>query len=92
MEDALKYIIIDAVDKVFIGKLRNKYTGYLGITARDLLDRLLDRYGKITPANIEECKKQMNDPIGAMQPIKIYFKRIDNTVQYSVDGNAAFTT
>ena len=33
MEDALKSIIIDAVDKVYIVKLRNKYTGYLGITA-----------------------------------------------------------
>ena len=36
MEDVLKSIIIDAVDKVYIGELRNKYTGYLGITARDL--------------------------------------------------------
>ena len=54
MEDALKSIIIDAVDKVYIGKLRNQYTDYLGISARDLLDNLLDRYGKITPAGVEE--------------------------------------
>ena len=57
MEDALKSIIIYAVDEVYIGKLCNKYTGYLGIKARDLLDHLLDRYGKITPADVEECKK-----------------------------------
>ena len=43
MEDTLKSIIIDAVDEVIIGKLRNKYTGYLGITARYLLDHLFDR-------------------------------------------------
>ena len=71
MEDALKSIIVDAVDEVYIGGLRNKYTGYLGITARDLLDHLLDRYGKITPADVEECKKQMNEPIDATQPINI---------------------
>ena len=58
MEDALKSIIIDAVDKVYIGKLWNKYTGYLGITARDLLYHLLDRYGKITPADVKECKNR----------------------------------
>ena len=40
MGDALKSIIIDTVDEVYIGELWNKYTGYLGITARDLLDRL----------------------------------------------------
>ena len=71
MEDALKTIIIDAVDEVYIGELRNKYTGYLGITSRDLLDHLLDRYGKITPADVKECKKQMNKPINATQPIDI---------------------
>ena len=59
MKDALKSIIINAVDEVYIGKLRNKHTGYLGITARDLLDHLLDRYGKITPADVKECKNEM---------------------------------
>ena len=76
MEDALKSIIIDAVDEVYIGELRNKYTGYLGITACDLLDHLLNRYSKITPAEVKECKKQMNEPIDATQPIDIYF--LDN--------------
>ena len=92
MEDALKSIFIGAVEEVYIGELRNKYTGYLGITARDLLDNFLDRYGKITPADVEECKKQMNEPIDATQPIAIYFKRIDDTVQYAANGNVAFTT
>ena len=92
MEDALKSIIVDAVYEVYIGELRNKYTGYLGITARDLPDHLLNCYGNITPADVEECKKQMNKPIDATQTIGIYFKRIDDTVQYSADGNVAFTT
>ena len=92
MEVALKYIIIDAVDKVYIGELRNKYTGYLVVTARGLLNYILGWYGKITPADVEECKKQMNEPIDATQPINIYFKIIYNTVQYAADGNVAFTT
>ena len=58
MGDALKSIIIDAVDEVYIGELWNKYTGYLGITAHDLLDCLLDRYGKITPADVKEFKNR----------------------------------
>ena len=92
MEDALKSIIIDTVDEVYISKLWNKYTSYLGITARDLLDHLLDWYGKITTADVEECKKQMNEPIDAMQPIHIYFKSINNTVEYAANGNVTFTT
>ena len=72
MEDALKSIIVDAVYKVYIGELRNKYTGYLGITARDLLDHLLNLYGKITPADVEECKKQMNEPIVCVASIGLF--------------------
>ena len=55
MEDALKSLEIDLVDNVVIGKLRNKH---LGITARDLLYHLLDRYGEITPADVKECQKK----------------------------------
>ena len=88
MEDALKSIIIDAVDEVYIGELRNKYTGYLGITARNLLDHLLDHYGTITPLCVEECKKQINEPIDATQSIDIYFKHID---EFAANGNVAFT-
>ena len=57
MEDALKSLIFNSVDYVYIGELCNEYTGYLGITARNLLYHLLDRYEKITPANVEEYKK-----------------------------------
>ena len=92
MEDALKAAIIDAVDDTYIGELRDKYTGYLGVTPMDLLDHLLDRYGKITPADIEHCKKMMQDPIDSSQPIDVYFKRIDDSVQYAADGQVAFTT
>ena len=91
-EDALTSIIITAAFAVYIGKLRNKYTGYLGFTARDLLDHILDRYGMISPADVIECNKQMNEPIDATQPIDIYFNRINDTVQYAADGNVAFTT
>ena len=57
MEDALKYLIIELVDDVYIVELCKKYTGYLCITYRNLLDHLHNRHGKITPANVEECKK-----------------------------------
>ena len=55
IEGALKSIIIDAVNEVYIGELGNKYTGYLGIIACGLLDHLLDRYGNITPTEVKEC-------------------------------------
>jgi hypothetical protein len=73
-------------------ELRNKYTGYLGVTARDLIDHLLDRYGKITPVDIAACKQRINEPIDASQPIDVYFQKIDDCIQYADHGQVAFTT
>jgi hypothetical protein len=91
MDDALKAQVIDTIQDTYINEMRNKYTGYLGVTTRDLLDHLLDRYGKITPADIEECKRRMIEPIDSTQPIDIFFQRIDECVQYAVDGQVGFS-
>ena len=92
MDDALKAFVIDSIEDTYLCEMRNKYTGYLGVTTRDLFDHLLDRYGKITPADIEACKTKMNAPIDASQPIDVFFQRIDDCVQYAADGRVAFTT
>ena len=91
MDDAIKSQIIDSVDDTYLCELRNKYTGYMGVSSRDLIDHLLDRYGKITPADIEECKTRMTTPMDSSQPIDVYFKQIDDCIQYAVDGQVAFT-
>jgi hypothetical protein len=92
MDSALKTQIIDAIKDTYLCELRNKYTGYLGVTAQDLIDHLLDRYGKITPADIAACKQCINEPIDASQAIDVYFQTIDDCIQYADDGQVAFTT
>ena len=91
MDDALKGQIIDTIDDAYLCEMRNKYTGYLGITTRNLLDHLIDRYGKITPADLETNKKRMNEPIDTTQTIDIFFKRIDDCIQYADGGEVPFT-
>ena len=44
MDEALKCQIIEWINKDFIDELKDLYTGYMGITARDMLDHLMDRY------------------------------------------------
>jgi hypothetical protein len=91
MDGALKTQVIDTIQDTYLSEMRNKYTGYLGVTTRDLLDHLLDRYGKITPADIEDCKRRMNEPIDSTQLIYVYFQRVDECIQYAVDGQVAFS-
>ena len=49
MDDALKGQSIDTIEDTYRCEVRHKYTGYLGISNRDLLDHLIDRCAKSQP-------------------------------------------
>jgi hypothetical protein len=52
----LKAQVINTIDDTYLNGLRNKYTGYLGVSTRNLFDHALNRYSKIAPADIAYCK------------------------------------
>jgi hypothetical protein len=91
MNDALKTQIIDAVTDTYLGALRNRYTRYMGVTPSDLLDHLLERYGRITASDIANCRTKMEEPMDVIQPIDIYFQTINDCVQFVTDGQVPFT-
>ena len=91
MDDALKGQIINTLEDMYMCELRNKYTGCLGVTTRGLLDHLIDRYGKITTADLEANKSRMNEPIDTTQTIEVLLKRINDCIQYADDGEVPFT-
>ena len=91
MDTALKTQILDCIDDTYLNELRNKYTGYLGVTTRDVLDHLLDRYGKISPAGLALNDKTFNTEVDTTQPIDVYFRRIEDYVTYSADGGVAIS-
>eukprot|EP00957_Ditylum_brightwellii_P086771 6602984-Ditylum_brightwellii.AAC.1 len=42
IDDVMKKQIQDYVEDVFMRQLRHKYSAYLGVTSRDVLDHLMD--------------------------------------------------
>lgn len=91
MDTALKTLLLEAVPECYVKELRNRYTAFLGVKTRDLIDHLMDRYGKITPAELRDNKSRMEEPIDSSQPIDIYWQRVDDCIQYAADGNTPFT-
>jgi hypothetical protein len=95
VNDALNPQIIDAVTDTYLGELRNRYTGYLGVTPRDLFDHLLECYGRITTSDIANyianCRTKMEAPMDTTTtPIDIYFQTIDDCVQFAAVGQVPF--
>ena len=50
MDEALKNQVIYTSKYTYLKELKNNYTSFLRVTCHDLLEHLLDRYGKITTA------------------------------------------
>ena len=76
MYEALKNQSIDTAKYTYLKELKNKYTNILEVTCCNLLNRVLDRYGKIAPAYIEDNNQRMNEPIDSSLRIEKYFERI----------------
>ena len=63
----------------------------MGVTTRDLLDHLMDRYVNITAADLKANEARINEALENPRPIDVFFQRIDDAVQYADDGKNPFT-
>jgi hypothetical protein len=63
----------------------------MAVTPRDLIDHLLERYGRITASDIANCRTKMEAPLDPTQPIDVYFQNIDDCIQFAADGQVPFT-
>ena len=91
MDVALKTQFLDAVEEPYVSELRNRSTGYMGVTTRDLLDHLMYRYDNITASDLKANKARINEALENSRPIDVFFQRIDDAVQYADDGKNPFT-
>ena len=91
MDDALKTQLLDAVYELYVSELYNRYTGYMGVTTRDLLDPLMDRYGNITSADLKANEPCINEALNISRPIDVFFQCINDALQYDDDEKKPFT-
>ena len=89
-DSALEGRVISTITSAFLCKIRNNHAGFLGCaTLRDLLDHLINRCGKITPADLEINKKRASQPTDSVQMIGVFLRRIDDCTQHEDDGKEA---
>ena len=91
MDDALKTQLLDAVEDLYVSELRNWYTGYMGVTTRNLLYHLMYWYGNIMAAYLKYNEARINKAFYHSLPINVFFQHIDDSVQYADDGENPFT-
>ena len=65
--------------------------GFHGVSSKNLIDHLMERYEKIRYSYLDACRQALAEPLEMYLPIDIYFKQVEDTIQFSQDGKTPFT-
>eukprot|EP00978_Attheya_sp_CCMP212_P033687 scaffold137217_cov42-Attheya_sp.AAC.1 len=86
-----KQVLNKAVNETYSIKLNNRYTGYFGVSTCDILDHLLLNHGKITSTDLKTIQDTFQVAMDPSQLIAIYFKMIDDCIDYADDANTPYS-
>ena len=90
-DQALKQLLLGAVDDMYVSSLRNQYTGYTSVSTMNIITHLYDTYGQISDLDIDENERKMKQRYDPNQPIDVLFKQIESAEEYATTGNSPFT-
>ena len=77
--------VIKSVEDTYLNEFNNKYTRFLRVTCRNILEHLVNLYRKIITIDLEANNQQMNEPIYSSLKIGNYFERIYDYIHYYED-------
>ena len=90
-DQALKQLLLGAVEEMYVSSLRNQYTGYTAVTTMQILTHLYDNYGQISNLDLDGNEHNMKKKYDLDQPIDVLFHQIEAAEEYAATGNSPFT-
>jgi hypothetical protein len=92
VDKALKNQLMKRYDEMYYRSLRNRHTGYAGVTCLRMLTHLYDTYGEITDDDWDANDLRMKAPYDVSQPIELLFDQIDGGMEYAAAAGTPYTT
>ena len=89
---ALKSQLIDVFDEIYFRGLRNRHTGFYGVSYFQMISHLYVNYGTITAVDLIENERRMDIPFDQSGGIETYFNQIEDAVEFAEAGASPFTT
>ena len=72
-------------------ELEDTYTSFNNISIQDIFMYLYDRFREVTPTELEEAEKSLNDPFDLHEPFGLFICKIEDTVDIAEAANCLFT-
>ena len=85
-------LALDSMSELYYKAFKNAYTGYAGVTLRQLLDHLVTTYAAIDQFDLEKNQENMTARYDPNAPIETLFAQIADGVAYAELGEAPFTS
>ena len=80
------------MSELYYNSLKNAYTGYAGVTLRQLLEHLVTTYAAIDQFNLEKNQENMTARYDPNAPIETLFAQIADGVAYAELGEVLFSS
>ena len=71
--------------------LRNRLTGYVGVSTREMLEHLYATYGDIMTKDLADNHQKMNTPYDPNQPFENLVDQIDEATELADAAEAPYT-
>ena len=88
---AIKKQITNAFEDKNLKEIEDTYTGYNNITIQDIFAYLYDRFGDVTPTELEEAEKTLNEPFNPNEPFGLFICTIEDAVDIAEAAGCPFT-
>ena len=66
--------------------------GFHGVSSKNLVDHLMERYDKISVSDLEACRQALEEPTEVDRPTDVYFQQVEDAIQFAQDGETPFTS
>ena len=91
VDAALQQQILAAVPRKYLKALYHRTTGFMGVTARQMLEHLQRNYGTISTSQYTTNDERFRTPYDPNEPIEDLFERIDDAIEFADKGAIPYT-
>jgi len=89
---ALKKQLTNAFEDKLLKEIEDTYTGFNNVSIPEILRYLYDRFGEVTPAELEEAEQKLSQPFEPFEPFGVFICRIEDAVDIAEAAHCPFTT
>ena len=82
LDAALKQEIIVAVEETYLSAKNQRYMGFHSVSSKNLVDYLMERYGKIIASDFKACKQSLVNTIEVYRLIDVYFQQVEDVIHF----------